>query len=111
MLVRLLGMLGVIGPQSIGNRPLLLFGILLIFTGVQLVTVGLVGDNWLARGSRMMPDGAADPEASIIVLADFSAWEAHFGVGIARDHASSHRRSVVLRQQHGNLLRSCVLGR
>ncbi len=32
------------GYQSIGNRPLLLFGILLIFTGVQLVTLGLLAE-------------------------------------------------------------------
>ena len=32
------------GDQSIGNRPLLLFGILLIFTGVQLVTLGLLAE-------------------------------------------------------------------
>ena len=32
------------GRQSIGNRPLLLFGILLIFTGVQLVTLGLLAE-------------------------------------------------------------------
>ena len=32
------------------------------------VTVGLVGDNWLARGSRMMPDGAADPEAQLNIM-------------------------------------------
>ncbi len=32
------------GEQSIGNRPLLLFGILLMFTGVQLVTLGLLGE-------------------------------------------------------------------
>ena len=30
--------------QSIGNRPLLLLGILLIFTGVQLVTLGLLAE-------------------------------------------------------------------
>jgi hypothetical protein len=30
--------------QSIANRPLLLFGILLIFTGVQLVTLGLLAE-------------------------------------------------------------------
>ena len=30
--------------QSIGSRPLLLFGILLIFTGVQLVTLGLLAE-------------------------------------------------------------------
>ena len=32
------------GYQSIANRPLLLFGILLIFTGVQLVTLGLLAE-------------------------------------------------------------------
>ena len=30
--------------QSIGNRPLLLFGVLLIFTGIQLVTMGLLAE-------------------------------------------------------------------
>ncbi len=33
-----------IGHQAIGDRPLLLFGILLIFTGVQLVTLGLLAE-------------------------------------------------------------------
>ena len=33
-----------LGRQAIGNRPLLLFGILLIFTGVQLVTLGLLAE-------------------------------------------------------------------
>jgi len=32
------------GQEAIGNRPLLLFGILLVFTGVQLVTMGLLAD-------------------------------------------------------------------
>jgi glycosyltransferase involved in cell wall biosynthesis len=32
------------GYQSIANRPLLLFGVLLIFTGVQLVTMGLLAE-------------------------------------------------------------------
>jgi glycosyltransferase involved in cell wall biosynthesis len=32
------------GVESIGNRPLLLFGILLVFTGVQLVTLGLLAE-------------------------------------------------------------------
>jgi glycosyltransferase involved in cell wall biosynthesis len=31
-------------PQAIGDRPLLLLGILLIFTGVQLVTLGLLAE-------------------------------------------------------------------
>jgi hypothetical protein len=30
--------------QSIANRPLLLFGILMIFTGVQLITLGLLAE-------------------------------------------------------------------
>ncbi len=29
---------------------------------------GLVGDNWLSRGSRHMPDGAADPEMQINIM-------------------------------------------
>jgi glycosyltransferase involved in cell wall biosynthesis len=32
------------GAESIGGRPLLLFGILLVFTGVQLVTLGLLAE-------------------------------------------------------------------
>ena len=42
--VRILGALHLMADQSIGNRPLLLFGILLIFTGVQLVTLGLLAE-------------------------------------------------------------------
>src|SRR5215813_10267414 len=42
--VRLLGVLHVIADQSIANRPVLLFGILLVFTGVQLVTLGLLAE-------------------------------------------------------------------
>lgn len=29
---------------------------------------GLVGDNWLARGSRHMPDGAADPDMQLNIM-------------------------------------------
>src|SRR4029450_12431081 len=36
------------GGMSLANRPLLLLGIVLIFTGVQLVTVGLLAEM-LAR--------------------------------------------------------------
>ena len=32
------------GQQAIGNRPMLLFGILLVMTGVQLVTLGLLAE-------------------------------------------------------------------
>ena len=42
--LRLMGILGLMPDQSIGNRPLLLFGILLVFTGVQLVTLGLLAE-------------------------------------------------------------------
>jgi glycosyltransferase involved in cell wall biosynthesis len=39
-----LAVVRLIGAQAIGNRPLLLFGILLVFTGVQLVTLGLLAE-------------------------------------------------------------------
>jgi hypothetical protein len=29
---------------------------------------GLVGDGWLARGSRSRPDGTADPEAQVTIM-------------------------------------------
>ncbi len=32
------------------------------------VTVGLVGDNWQARGSKAMEDGRAHPEAQIAIM-------------------------------------------
>jgi glycosyltransferase involved in cell wall biosynthesis len=39
-----LGYVRLFGGQSIGDRPLLLFGILLMFTGLQLVTLGLLAE-------------------------------------------------------------------
>ncbi len=33
-----------LGLQSLANRPLLLFGILLVFTGMQLITLGLLAE-------------------------------------------------------------------
>jgi len=42
--IRFMGMLGLMPDQSIGNRPVLLLGILLVFTGVQLVTLGLLAE-------------------------------------------------------------------
>ena len=39
-----LGWIRLTTPQAIGDRPLLLLGILLIFTGVQLVTLGLLAE-------------------------------------------------------------------
>ena len=29
---------------------------------------GLIGDNWLSRGSRHMPDGAADPDMQLNIM-------------------------------------------
>jgi glycosyltransferase involved in cell wall biosynthesis len=39
-----LAYLRLFGNESIANRPLLLFGILLVFTGVQLITLGLLAE-------------------------------------------------------------------
>lgn len=39
-----LGFVKIFEEQAIGNRPLLLFGILLVFTGVQLLTLGLLAE-------------------------------------------------------------------
>lgn len=39
-----LGYVRLVGHQAIADRPLLLLGILLIFTGVQLVTLGLLAE-------------------------------------------------------------------
>ena len=39
-----LGYVRLFGGQSIGDRPLLLLGILLVFTGMQLVTLGLLAE-------------------------------------------------------------------
>jgi glycosyltransferase involved in cell wall biosynthesis len=39
-----LGVQRLVGYQAIGNRPLLLFGILLVFTGVQLTSLGLLAE-------------------------------------------------------------------
>jgi hypothetical protein len=39
-----LAYLRLFGHQSIADRPLLLFGILLVFTGIQLVTLGLLAE-------------------------------------------------------------------
>jgi glycosyltransferase involved in cell wall biosynthesis len=44
MITGWLAYLRLFGDQSIANRPLLLFGILLVFTGVQLVTLGLLAE-------------------------------------------------------------------
>ncbi|MBZ0272447.1 glycosyltransferase family 2 protein [bacterium] len=40
------------GERPIGNRPLLLLGILLIITGVQFVSIGLIGEMLAKRSHR-----------------------------------------------------------
>jgi MOSC domain-containing protein YiiM len=37
-------------------------------TGELDLIVGLVGDNWKARGSRHMPDGSANPNSQITIM-------------------------------------------
>ena len=39
-----------------------------ITTGHLGVSDGLVGDNWLSRGSRHMPDGAPDPDMQLNIM-------------------------------------------
>ncbi|MBK8901250.1 MAG: MOSC domain-containing protein [Anaerolineaceae bacterium] len=40
----------------------------LLHEGVLDTAVGLVGDNWQARGSNSMPDGTANPEAQLTLM-------------------------------------------
>jgi hypothetical protein len=44
ILMGYLGYVRLFGHQAIADRPLLLLGILLVFTGVQLVTLGLLAE-------------------------------------------------------------------
>jgi MOSC domain-containing protein YiiM len=37
-------------------------------TGELDFVVGLVGDNWKARGSRHMPDGSANPDSQVTIM-------------------------------------------
>ncbi|MCB0079497.1 MAG: hypothetical protein KDE47_01130 [Caldilineaceae bacterium] len=45
----------------------------LITQGELDLAVGLVGDNWKARGSSAMPDGSANPEAQITIMGSRAA--------------------------------------
>jgi glycosyltransferase involved in cell wall biosynthesis len=67
-----LAYLRLFGYQSIANRPLLLFGILLIFSGIQLITLGLLAElqsrtyhesqdkpTYVIRDVLQTPDAAA----------------------------------------------------
>ncbi|HUR35505.1 MAG TPA: glycosyltransferase family 2 protein [Vicinamibacterales bacterium] len=44
LILAYLAFVKIVAGESIGNRPLLLLGILLVFTGVQLVTLGLLAE-------------------------------------------------------------------
>ena len=74
-----------VGHQSIADRPLLLFGILLIFTGVQLVTLGLLAEiqsrtyhesqdkrTYVIREVREARDAPSWPPPADIIAPDFS---------------------------------------
>jgi hypothetical protein len=51
----------IVRRPAIGEREVL--------TTAELnLTVGLVGDNWRARGSRSMPDGSANPEMQLNLM-------------------------------------------
>ena len=39
-----------------------------LVTGELDLVVGLIGDNWKARGSRHMPDGSANPNSQITIM-------------------------------------------
>ena len=45
----------------------------LLTQGELDLAVGLVGDNWKARGSSAMPDGSANPEAQITIMGSRAA--------------------------------------
>jgi MOSC domain len=51
----------VVARPEVGGRTLL-------DEGRLDLDVGLVGDNWLARGNGRRPDGSADPEAQLNVI-------------------------------------------
>jgi glycosyltransferase involved in cell wall biosynthesis len=44
------------GARPIGNRPLLFLGILLIITGVQLFSIGLIGEMLTKAGAKDQPE-------------------------------------------------------
>ena len=77
-LVRLMGIAGLLPAQSIGNRPLLLFGILLVFTGVQLVTLGLLAE----LQSRTYHESQRKPTYAIREILQTSPGERPVGRGV-----------------------------
>lgn len=51
-LLSYLAIVWLVGGGPIGDRPLLLFGMLLLISGIQMVGVGLLGELFLARSIR-----------------------------------------------------------
>jgi glycosyltransferase involved in cell wall biosynthesis len=76
--IRVMGMLGLMPDQSIGNRPALLFGILLVFTGVQLVTLGLLAE----LQSRTYHESQRKPTYAIREILQTSPGERPVGRGV-----------------------------
>jgi glycosyltransferase involved in cell wall biosynthesis len=76
--IRVMGMLGLMADQSIGNRPALLFGILLVFTGVQLVTLGLLAE----LQSRTYHESQRKPTYAIREILQASPGERPVGRGV-----------------------------
>jgi glycosyltransferase involved in cell wall biosynthesis len=76
--IRVMGMLGLMADQSIGNRPALLFGILLVFTGVQLVTLGLLAE----LQSRTYHESQRKPTYAIREILQTSPGERPVGRGV-----------------------------
>lgn len=51
----------IVRRPAVGEREVLA-------SGELHLEVGLVGDNWLARGSRSRPDGSAEPDAQLNIM-------------------------------------------
>lgn len=52
LILSYLALLWVLGAGPIGNRPLLLFGMLLVLGGAQMIGIGLLGELFLSRSIR-----------------------------------------------------------
>jgi glycosyltransferase involved in cell wall biosynthesis len=53
--------------ESIGDRPLLLLGVLLIVVGIQILTLGLLGQMIVAMGQERMAARSADSHVERVV--------------------------------------------
>jgi hypothetical protein len=69
------------GQAAIGDRPLLLFGILLVFTGVQLVTLGLLAE----MQARTYHESQKKPTYAIREILSSSGEFENLGIGGSKD--------------------------